>query len=93
MVRSFLISFLYNIDQEIVVMKGQSEQRAINFGQKYKLPDWKSSSVVSDPDVPSAALGFFNGVQAAPVISMITNGVATPSKLFSSYPRLFAQTC
>ena len=67
-----------------MVIKGQSEERKVNFGQKYKLPDWKTSSVGRDPSVPSASLGFYNGVMAAPIISMsMGDGELTPSKLSS----------
>lgn len=64
-----------------VLIKGQSEERKVTFGQKYKLPDWKTSSVGKDPSVPAASLGFYNGVMAAPIISMSTgDGELTPSK-------------
>ncbi|KAF9533127.1 hypothetical protein CPB83DRAFT_832226 [Crepidotus variabilis] len=52
------------------VITASSKTLPIQFGQAYSLPTWDKAFVGSDPDVPKAGFGFFNGVKASVVVAL-----------------------
>ncbi|KAF9533114.1 hypothetical protein CPB83DRAFT_890237 [Crepidotus variabilis] len=52
------------------VMTASSKTLPIQFEQAYSLPSWDKAFVGSDPDVPKASFGFFNGVEASVVVAL-----------------------
>lgn len=66
----------------VAVVTGKSERRRVRLGQKYKLTDWSNSAVITDNSLPRDALGFYNGVPAAPVIFMSAGETPIPSTCF-----------
>ncbi|KAF9533115.1 hypothetical protein CPB83DRAFT_890250 [Crepidotus variabilis] len=52
------------------VMTASSKTLSIQFEQAYSLPSWDKAFVGSDPDVPKASFGFFNGVKASAVVTL-----------------------
>lgn len=64
----FLKNVFFILIHFAVVRAASSTRRSVKLGDKYFLPDWKTSKVGHDGKVSADELGFFNGVMAAPII-------------------------